>query len=392
MLTRPLPLVVLSFSLLACNPPPPSAQGIPQDETVIPSKPLQLKAGKPVALLPGERWFKSVRQLTFGGENAEGYFSHDGRKLIFQSKRPPFQCDQIFVLDLESDAEPKLVSTGLGATTCSYFLRGDRGIVYASTHAADPKCPTPVALYKGRYVWAVRETFELWKADVDGKNPVRLTDQPGYDAEATVCRVTGRMVFTSTRDGDLEIYSMEQDGSDLKRLTQHVGYDGGPFFAHNGAQICFRRAFFKDDAERNESIEFLKHHVVVPSRLEIMVMDRDGQNVRQVTSNGKANFAPYFFPDDKRLIFSSNSTDPDPKGRNFELLAIDLDGKNQVQITNNPSFDGFPMFSPDGKHLVFASNRYGKERGETNLFLAEWDPQGSVVVAETRPGEASTGK
>ena len=181
---------------------------------------------------------------------------------------------------------------------------------------------------------------------------------------------TGRVVFTSARDGDLEIYSMEADGSDVKRLTNHIGYDGGAFFSHDGSKIVYRAALFASKDEEAESVEFLKNHVVVPSRLEIMVMDRDGKNPRQITNNGKANFGPYFTPDDQAIVFSSNQDDP--KGRNFEIYRIGIDGKDQVKVTDNPSFDGFPMFSPDGKYFVFASNRYGDTEGETNLFVAEW--------------------
>ncbi len=331
--------------------------------------PFTINAGKPVEDMPGEPYFRNVRQLTFGGENAEAYWSFDGTKLILQSKRPPFECDQIFVIDLETGKE-ELVSTGKGRTTCSYFLKGDERIVYASTHLDDEKCPTPVMRVRGRYVWGVYPGYDIFTAKADGSDLVRLTTEPGYDAEATVCPVTGRLVFTSVRDGDLEVYSMEPDGSDVVRLTNRIGYDGGPFFSHDGTKIVLRSGFPADEAEKNEYLGFLKENLVVPSNLEITVMDRDGKNFRKVTNNGKANFAPFYHPDNKRILFSSNMNDP--RGRNFEIYMINEDGTGQVQVTNNETFDGFPMFSPDGRYLAFASNRYGKERGETNVFIAEW--------------------
>ena len=363
-------LVLFLLCLPACNPPPPSSQGIPQGESVVPKKALVIHAGKPVPDMPGERFFKNVRKLTSGGENAEAYWSNDGTKLVFQRRLRPTECDQIYLLDLGTQEPARLVSTGKGVTTCSYFTLDDKHIIYASTHLFDAKCPPPVARHKGRYVWAVREGFDLFLCDLDGSNLKRLTDTPGYDAEATVCPVTGRVLFTSARDGDLELYSMEQNGSDLKRLTNRIGYDGGGFFSHDGSKIVYRSALFGSKEEAAESVEFLKNHVVVPSRLEIMVMDRDGKNPRQITKNGKANFAPYFTPDDKAILFSSNQDDS--KGRNFEIYKVGVDGEGLVKVTENPSFDGFPMFSPNGKYIVFASNRFGDAEGETNIFLAEW--------------------
>ena len=372
-MTRSIAFLSLFLATLSsCNPPPPSTQGIPPDEAVIPKRPLVVRAGKPVADLPGERHFKNVRKLTSGGENAEAYWSNDGRKLIFQSTRPPHECDQIYVLDLESEAPPRMVSTGKGVTTCAYFTLDDKKIVYASTHAFDEKCPPPVMIVKGRYVWAVREGYDLFRCNLDGTGLEQLTKSPRYDAEATVCPVTGRIVFTSARSNDLEVWSMEQDGTDLKQLTSHVGYDGGPFYSHDGSKIVYRCAVFDSPAEESAAVKLLEQNVVEPKHLEIMVMDRDGKNPRQITSNGKANFAPYFTPDDKAIVFASNVDEQNPRGRNFEIYRIGLDGKGQERITNNLTFDAFPMFSPDGKHFVFASNRHGDTEGETNIFICEW--------------------
>ncbi len=333
----------------------------------------EIKAGKPVPNLEGEIYFKNVRQLTFEGENAEAYWSNDGKKLIFQSNAPPFKCDQIFVLDLETGIK-NLVSTGKGRTTCAYFLKGDEKIVYASTHLADENCPPPVFRKNGKYVWGLYPGYDVFIANADGSGLKALTETPGYDAEATVCPVTGEIVFTSVRDGDLELYSVSPDGSNLKRLTNRPGYDGGAFYSHDGTKLVQRSGYFANDEEKKAYFDLLKENLVQPSQMEITVLDRDGSNFKKVTDNGKANFAPFWHPDNKRILFSSNLNDP--RGRNFEIYIIDEDGKNRKQITNNPSFDGFPMFSPDGKYLVFASNRYNKPGSrDTNVFVAEWVEQ-----------------
>ena len=362
------PALLLPFLglAIACQ-----SDGFSDDTTaaVVPASDLVIRAGKPVADLPGERHLRNVRQLTFGGENAEAYWAFDGTKLILQSKRPPFECDQIFVIDLATGDET-LVSTGKGRTTCSYFLQGDRGIVYSSTHLGSESCPSTESFVRGRYVWQIYPSYDVFRAAPDGSNLVRLTDTPGYDAEATVCPVTGLIVFTSVRDGDLEVYTMEPDGSDVRRLTNRIGYDGGPFFSPDGSKIVLRSGFPADAAEEEEYLAFLRDNLVVPNALEITLMNRDGSGFRRVTNNGAANFAPYFHPDNEHILFASNQNDPN--GRNFEIFKIHESGRDQEQITFNESFDGFPMFSPDGRFLVFASNRYASVRGETNVFVAEW--------------------
>jgi Tol biopolymer transport system component len=266
--------------------------------------------------LPGEAHFRSLRQLTFGGENAEAYWSFGETKLIFQSTRPPYTADQIFTMNADG-SDVKLVSTGKGRTTCAYFLPGDSKILYASTHAAGDAPPAPPDRSRG-YVWPIYDSYEIWVADADGGNPVNLTNSPGYDAEATVSPKGDRIVFTSTRDGDIEIYSMALDGSDVRRLTERPGYDGGAFFSWDGARIVWRAPGADDDVTKTDYSPLLKMGLVRPSRLEIWVMDADGSNRRQVTRNGAANFAPFWHPDGKRVIFASNHHDP--KGRNFDLF------------------------------------------------------------------------
>ena len=317
---------------------------------------------------PRETHLRNVRQLTFGGENAEAYWSPDGKRLILQSKRDDLQCDQIFVLEVETGAT-RMVSTGKGRTTCSYFIPNSDRILYASTHWADAACPPPPDYSKG-YVWKLYRTFEIFSALQDGSDLRRLTNHDGYDAEAT-CSVDGsRIVFTSVRDGDVDLYSMKPDGSDVKRLTRELGYDGGAFFSRDGKRIVWRASRPKTAAEKKEYLDLLKEDTIHPTELEIFVADADGKHARQITHNGAANFCPYFSPDGTWVIFASNMADP--KGRNFDLWKVATDGTGLEQITYDPSFDGFPMFSPDGHRLAFASNRHGRVRGETNVFVADW--------------------
>ncbi len=322
--------------------------------------------------LPAEKHLAKLRQLTSvpGGENAEAYFSFSGNKLIFQSTRPPFSCDQIFTMNIDG-SDQRLVSTGKGRTTCGYFLPGDRRILFSSTHEADPACPPKADMSHG-YVWAIYRGYDIYTANADGSDVRPLTRTPGYDAEATVSPDGRRIVFTSTRDGDLDIYSMKIDGSDVRRLTNEPGYDGGPFYSPDSRQIVYRAHHPKDPKDLERYKMLLGEGLIEPKSLEIMLMNADGSNKREVTHNGKANFAPYFHPNGKQIIFASNMNDP--QGRNFDLFLINVDGSGLEQITFNETFDGFPMFSSDGKKLVFASNRHDSIPGETNIFIADWIP------------------
>jgi len=316
----------------------------------------------------GERHFGELRMLTDGGENAEAYFSFDGSKLIFQSTRPPFGCDQIFTMNLDGSGV-KLVSTGTGRTTCAYFYPGDDRIIYASTHLGGEDCPPPPDHSQG-YVWALYPTYDLFMANADGTGLVRLTDDPGYDAEATVSPAGDRVVFTSTRDGDLDIYTMKLDGTDVRRLTDALGYDGGPFFSPDGTKIVYRAYHPTSPEEVEDYTSLLEQNLIRPSRLEIWVMDADGSNKRQVTDLGAASFAPFFHPSGEKIIFSSNHGDP--SGREFDLWMVNLDGTGMEQITFSEGFDGFPMWAPDGKTFVFCSNRSNSAPNETNVFVTTW--------------------
>jgi len=318
---------------------------------------------------PAETHLAEVRQLTFGGDNAEAYWSFDGRRLSFQSTRPPYACDQIFTLSpFDPEPEPQLVSSGRGRTTCAFYLKGDQRILWAATDAYADACPPPPDYSQG-YVWPIDPDYEIFVADPDGGNRVRLTENRAYDAEATVCPADGSLVFTSTRDGDLDLYRMDADGSNVKRLTDTPGYDGGAFFSADCTKLVWR-ASRPTGKDLEEYQALLARGLVRPSRLELWVADADGSNARQITDLGVASFAPFFFPDGKRIIFSSNYGDPN--GREFDLWAVDVDGANLERITHTPGFDGFPMFSPDGQWLVFASNRNQAVPGETDIFVARW--------------------
>ena len=316
---------------------------------------------------PQERRFANIRQLTFGGENAEAYFSSDGSELVFQTTREGVPCDQIYRMDLDGE-NMELVSTGDGRTTCGYFYPDDESIVYASTHAGDLECPPPPSFEMG-YVWAVYDTYDIYRVGTDGSDLVQLTDMPGYDAEATI-GPDGRIVFTSVRDGDMEIYSMDGDGGDVRRLTDRQGPDGGPFFSADGSKIVFRGREIPDGREYEDYKRLLDQGLWRPTSLEIFVMDADGSNLTQVTDLGGASFGPFFHPDGDRIIFSSNWHNPE--GRNFDLFMVNIDGTEVEQITFNETFDGFPMFSPDGSQLVFASNRDSAAEGDTNVFIVDW--------------------
>jgi Tol biopolymer transport system component len=314
-----------------------------------------------------ERRFANIRQLTFGGENAEAYFSTDGSELVFQTTREGVPCDQIYRMDLNGE-NMELVSTGDGRTTCGYFYPDDEAIVYASTHAGDLECPPPPSFEMG-YVWAVYDTYDIYRVGTDGSDLIQLTDVPGYDAEATI-GPDGRIVFTSVRDGDMEIYSMDGDGGDVRRLTDRQGPDGGPFFSADGSKIVFRGREIPDGQEYEDYKRLLDQGLWRPTSLEIFVMDADGSNLTQVTDLGGASFGPFFHPDGERIIFSSNWHNPE--GRNFDLFMVNIDGTEVEQITFNETFDGFPMFSPDGSQLVFASNRDSAAEGDTNVFIVDW--------------------
>ncbi len=327
---------------------------------------------------PQEKHLQNIKQLTFGGDNAEAYWSFDGKKLVFQATNSKWNiaCDQIFVMDantpLNADEKPKMVSTGLGRTTCSYFLPGDSTIIYSSTHLGSKACP-PVPKkedYGGKYVWPVYKTFDIFIADTKGNQIKQLTFEDGYDAEPTVSPKGDKIVFTSTRSGDLELYTMNIDGSDVKQITNELGYDGGAFFSPDGTKLIFRSSRPKTEKEIKNYKGLLAQGLVMPTNMELYVCNVDGSNLTKITDLGSANWAPFFHPNGKKVLFSTNHHSK--HHASFNLFMINIDGTGLEQISFDGVFDAFPMFSPDGKKLVFSSNRNNGGTSDTNLFVADW--------------------
>ncbi len=318
-----------------------------------------------------DRHLHNIRQLTFGGQNAEAYFSSDGKELIFQSTRDNLQCDQIFVMNVDGSNQ-HMVSTGKGRTTCSYFFHNGKKILYSSTHLGSSDCP-PRPDYSKGYVWAIYPSYDIFTANPDGSDVKQLTTTPGYDAEATFSSDGKKIVFTSLRNGDLDIYSMDADGRNVKQLTHELGYDGGPFFSPDGKWIVYRAYHPATEKDAAEYKELLTQNLIRPTSLEIWMMRADGSDKHQVTNLGSASFAPSFLPDGKKIIFSSNVGSTGGMG-NFELYTVNLDGSGLERVTYTDGFDGFPVFSPDGKQLVWISHRNGKVPRESNVFIADWVP------------------
>lgn len=327
---------------------------------------------------PEEKHFKNVRQLTFGGDNAEAYFSFDGKWLVFQKTNPAegIKCDQIYIGKIpENNSEkfvPKLVSTGKGRTTCGAFTRDGKHVIYASTHLGSEDCP-PVPdrkKYGNRYIWPLYPSFDIFMADLSGKVVKQLTNSTGYDAEATISPDGNKMIYTSTKDGDLELYIMDLATGAEKRITHTPGYDGGAWFSPDGKKIIWRASRPSTDSALKEYKDLLAENLVAPTSMEVWIADADGGNARQVSSFGQANWAPAFMPDSKRIIFASNHEYR--RGFPFNLYTMNENGKDLQKISRDNGFDAFPMFSPDGKKIVFCSNRNNGGTRETNIFIADW--------------------
>jgi len=324
-----------------------------------------------------EKHLSNIKQLTFGGDNAEAYFAFDDSKLVFQLKNPKagIDCDQIYVLDYNNHdiqkGMPPMVSTGLGRTTCSYFMPGDSTVIYASTHLGNKDCPEePNKREDGAYVWPIYADFDIFVADMQGNIVNQLTDKPGYDAEATVSPQGDKIVFTSDRSGDLELYTMDIDGRNLNQVTFGLGYDGGAFFSPDGTKLIFRSSRPKTDDDIMEYKKLLSEGLVKPTEMELFICNVDGSELTQITNLGKANWAPFFHPSGEKVIFSSNYKSE--RGFPFNLYMINIDGSGLEQVTYDGVFDSFPMFSYDGKKLVFSSNRNNGGTRSTNLFIADW--------------------
>jgi len=325
---------------------------------------------------PEETHFKNIRQLTFGGDNAEAYWSYDGKYIVFQrtAVSEGLPCDQIFVGKVPGKGEAfkaKMVSTGKGRTTCAFFTKDNRHVIYASTHEGDAACP-PVpdrAKWGNRYIWPVYSSYDIYMSDLDGKIVKKLTDVPGYDAEATLSPDGKQMVFTSTRNGDLDLYVMDLSTGRTKQVTTTLGYDGGAWFSPDGKKIVWRASRPQTEEEQREYKTLLAEGLVAPTKMEVFVANADGSDARQVTALGGANWAPNFMPDG-RIIFCSNHEYK--RGFPFNMYTMDADGSGMEKISRDKGFDAFPMFSPDGKKIIFSSNRNNKGTRDTNLFIAEW--------------------
>jgi TolB protein len=325
-----------------------------------------------------EKHFKNIKQLTFGGDNAEAYFSFDDKNFSFQSNNSAWglKCDQIFNMNIadaakDSTYHPKLISTGKGRTTCAYFLKDGKHILYASTHKSGDECPpNPAPRPDHKYLWAIYSSFDIYIADLNGNITKQLTDSPGYDAEATLSPDGNMIVFTSTRSGDLELWTMNIDGTNLKQVTNGLGYDGGAFFSPDGKKLVFRASRPQTEADIKEYKELLAQDLVMPTNMEIFTCNVDGSDLKQVTHLGKANWAPYYTPDGKKIIFSSNYDAE--KGFHFNLFTVNLDGSNVEKITGISTFNAFPMFSRDGKKIVFSSNRNTHGKPGIDLYIADW--------------------
>jgi TolB protein len=366
MRNRLLVLVILGLSA-ACSSADRQAEAVGAEAPAL-STAGASEGAIPYPADPAERRLGNMMRLTHGGSNSEAYFSADATELIFQATRPgDSDCDQIYTIGLDGRNLRK-VSTGEGRTTCGYFFPGRDRIIYSSTHHVDAQCPTPPDRSQG-YVWGLFP-YDVFSARPDGSDLRNLTNHDGYDAEATISPDGSRIVFTSLRDNDLNIFVMDADGGNLRQLTDEIGYDGGAFFSADGSRIVYRAHHPTDPNEIREYQELLGRQLIRPERVEIFVMDADGSNKRQITSNGAANFAPFFHPDGRRIIFSSNLHNP--AGRGFSLYLVDTETREIERVTHTEGFDSFPMFSPDGSKLVFASDRGARDRTEFNLFVAEW--------------------
>ena len=326
----------------------------------------------------GEKYFKNIRQLTFADDNAEAYWSYDGKSIVFQKTNPKegVFCDQIFVGKVPvTDAQkfiPTMIGTGKGRSTCAYFLPDGKHIIYASTHLGADSCPpTPDrAKYGNKYIWPLYNSYDIFMADMSGKIVKQITSAKGYDAEATLSPDGKKMIYCSDKSGDLELYVMDLKSGKEIRVTNELGYDGGGWFSPDGTKIVWRASRPKSPEAIAEYKSLLAEGMVAPTNMEVFVANADGSNAKQITALGQANWAPNFTPDGKHIIFCSNHEYK--RGFPFNMYRIDLEGKGLEKISRDKGFDAFPMFSPDGKKIIFASNRNNGGTRDTNLFVADW--------------------
>jgi len=327
---------------------------------------------------PEEKHFRNMQQLTFGGDNAEAYFSYDGQWLAFQrtSAKDGLPCDQIFVGKIPAPGAPftyKMISSGKGRTTCGFFTRDGKHIIYASTHLGVDSCP-PLpdrSKYGNKYIWPLYSSYDIFMADLNGKIVKQLTHNKGYDAEATLSPDGKKMIYTSVKDGDIDLYLMDLASGKEKRITHTPGYDGGAWFSPDGKKIIWRASRPQTPEALQSYQELLSENLVAPTQMEVFIADADGSNAHQITQLGQANWAPAFLPDSKRIIFASNHEYK--RGFPFNLYVMQADGSGLQKISRDKGFDAFPMFSPNGKKVVFCSNRNNGGTRDTNIFIADWE-------------------
>ncbi len=317
----------------------------------------------------------NIRQVTFGLARAgEGYFSPDGHSIIFQAvphvppsifhhPKPDEDGYQIYLAALDEDAPIQMVSTGKGRCTCPFFHPDGKSILFASTHLspsteAEPS-KGPAYSRTARYRWEFPETMDIFAADRDGRNLKRLTDAPGYDAEASYSPDGSQIVFTSFRDGDAEIYIMDSDGRNPRRITHAKGYDGGPFFSPDGKRIVYR-----SDRKGNDL-------------LQIYVNNIGGTAERALTDNEFVNWGPYWHPDGRHIIYATSKHGHS----NYELYLMDVDTGSDERITYHEGFDGLPAFSPDGKKLMWTSSGRTADH-KSQLFIADFTLESAPRTAK----------
>lgn len=342
------------------------------------------------------RFLTGIRQLTMEGRRAgEGYFSPDGKALVFQSERDaenPFY--QIFLLDLES-GDTRRLSPGSGKTTCSFVRPGSDEVLFASTHA-DPEARQKqkeeldfrASGKEKRYSWDYDDTFDLYTVHRDGTGLRALTRERGYDAEGAYSPDGKLIVFSSNRHAYTEnlsetdrkrletdksyfceIYVMNADGSEVRRLTRTAGYDGGPFFSPDGSRVIWRR--------------FDEHGVIA----DVYTMKVDGSDVRQLTDFGCMSWAPYYHPSGRYVVFTANKLG----FANFELFIVDADGTREpVRVTHTDGFDGLPVFAPDGNRLAWTANRTSDQKSQ--IFLARWNHEAALQALAAAPARVAASK
>tara|TARA_B100000809_G_C15120572_1_gene524109 strand:- start:600 stop:1631 length:1032 start_codon:yes stop_codon:yes gene_type:complete len=316
---------------------------------------------------------ENIQQLTFTGDNGEGYLNEEETQIIFQSKRDSNECDKLYLVDIDGKNLREFPIKD-GAFTCAHYALENEFIFFSSTMKDGPECPE---IYKHpnprKYIWPLRN-YEIYKWD--GNTATQLTNVPGYNAETTIHPTERKVIFTSMREGDIDLYEMDYDGNNIKRITKEFGYDGGAFYSPDGNSIIWRAWYPSNDEEKEKWSTNLSNRYIDAVPLDIYMAKRDGSNKKRLTNNGATNWSPSWHPDGKHIVFSSNMDDwredYNAFGSNFELYMIHVDTLKLQRLTNNDTFDSFPVISQNGK-IIFSSNRNAENPRQTNIFI------GSIV-------------